>query len=156
VNRTIAVCSILLWIAVCICIAAARPSWLSDSNDYLKEFIHHDFLEFMGVVVTITLASSANLFIELNKLEDKLGRKHFTNTKRHVRDSAFTLIGLLVTSVILTVSKPIVLSGERSEVAVNGVAILIIIVSVLILIDLTIAAFHFEPPIVRGPANDDK
>jgi hypothetical protein len=148
-NRTIAVCVILVWIAVCVCIAAARPQWLSDSNEYLRSFMQHEFLEFMGVVVTITLASCANLFIELNKLEERLGGSHFPESKRHVRDSAFALIGALVASVALTILKPIVINGERSEVAVHGIAILIVIVSVMILIDLTVAAFHFEPPIIE-------
>ena len=67
-NRTIAACALIGWIVVIICVTAARPAWLSDSNGYLKEFLQHDFLGFMGVIITITLASASNLFIELNKL----------------------------------------------------------------------------------------
>jgi hypothetical protein len=147
-NRTIGVCVVLAWIAVCICIAAARPAWLSDSNEYLKTFLQHDFLEFMGVIVTITLASSATLFIELNKLEEKIGRRTFSSTKLQVKHSAFSLIGALVATVIITITKPIVINGERYEVAVNGLAILVVLFSVLILIDLTVAAFQFESPFV--------
>jgi hypothetical protein len=145
-NRTAAVCSLLAWVAIWLCVATTEPQWLGDSNRFMKSFLEQSFIEFMGVVVTITLASSANLFIELNKLEDRVKTRAFPKTKRHVKHSAFALIGALVVSVALSVIKPIVDCGERSQAIVNGFAVLVVLFSVLILIDLTVAAFHFEPP----------
>jgi hypothetical protein len=152
VNRVIAICTVIAWSAAWLVIVVAQPWVLSDSNKFLQGFLDHEFLGFMGVVVTITLASSANLFIELNKLEEKFDFAAFPNTKRDVKTSAFTLIGTLIASVFIAIAKPLVISGERSQAIVNGIAVTLIIFSVLILIDLTQSAFNLEPGL-RGPSD---
>lgn len=144
-NRTVAICSILCWVAVWLAIVVATPWMLSDQNQFLKGFVNHELLGFMGVIVTITLASASNLYIELNKLEAKAGAGAFSKSKADVRHSAFTLIGALVGSVILAIVKPIVICGARSEATVNGLAISILLLSALVLIDLTKAGFSLDP-----------
>lgn len=99
----------------------------------------------MGVVVTITLASAANLYIELNKLEDKLDLPAFSRSKANVRHSAYTLIATLIAAVVVVVVKPLVVVGEQSAAAVNGTALSILLVAILILVDLTQAAFNLDP-----------
>ena len=120
------------------------PWLLSDHNAFLKGFVNHEFLSFMGVVVTITLASAANLFIELNKLEDRLDTDAFTRTKGDVRSSAFCLVGALAAAILLVVLKPLVAVNEHIESVANSVALGIILFSVLILVDLTQAAFNLD------------
>lgn len=71
-NRTIAVCTSIVWTGAWITISLVKPWVFDDTNSFLKGFVNHEFLGFMGVIVTITLASAANLFIELNKLEEKI------------------------------------------------------------------------------------
>jgi hypothetical protein len=149
VNRTVAVCTLIAWSAAWLVIVVAQPWVLSDSNKFLAGFLDHEFLGFMGVVVTITLASSANLFIELNKLEEKLELAAFPQSKRDVKTAAFSLIGALVCSVFIAIVKPLVISGERSQAIVNGIAVTLIIFSVLILIDLTQAAFNLDPAVLK-------
>lgn len=144
-NRTIAVCVLIAWVALWLTLAAAAPWVLSDQNSFLKGFVNEEFLSFMGVIVTITLASAANLYIELNKLEDRVDKPIFRSTKRHVRHSAFTLIGALVSALVVVVLKPLLICGRSSEALVNGVAVTTIIISVMVLIDLTQAAFALDP-----------
>jgi hypothetical protein len=141
VNRTIVICALLAWFALWGVLVAAAPWAISDGNRFFKGFVNEQFLQFMGVIVTITLASSANLYIELNKVEDRMGKAVFTNSKRDVRHSAYFLIGLLVASVVAVILKPLLDYGPRSQAGMNGVAITIIILSVTVLIDLTQAAF---------------
>lgn len=143
-NRTIAICALIGWVAIWIALTAAAPWVLSDKNTFLAGFVNEEFLAFMGVVVTITLASAANLFLELNRLEDRVDQSIFRSTKRHVRHSAFALIGSLAASLILVVAKPVLVCGERSEALLNGVALSIILFSIMILIDLTQAAFSLD------------
>lgn len=145
VNRTIAVCALIAWAALWLTLIAAAPWTLSDQNDFLKGFVNEEFLSFMGVVVTITLASAANLYIEMNKLEDRANRAVFIQSKRDVRHSAYFLIGTLVAAIVTVILKPLLDCGERSQAAVNGVAVTILIVSVMTLIDLTQTAFALDP-----------
>lgn len=144
-NRTIAICAIVCWAALSAALIAAAPWAISDSNEFLEGFVNEEFLGFMGVVVTITLASAANLFIELNKLEEKIDASVFTRSKAGVRHSAYSLIATLVASIILVIVKPLLACGERSAAAVNALAITILIIAIMILIDLTQAAFALDP-----------
>lgn len=143
-NRTIAVVALLAWCAVWLSILAAAPTALSDDNAFLAGFMNHEFLSFMGVVVTITLASAANLHIELNKLEDKLDAPVFRGTKRDLRHSAFTLVGALVAAIVLVIIKPLVVGCAVPEAVANGAGVTILLISVLILIDITSAAFQLD------------
>jgi uncharacterized membrane protein YbhN (UPF0104 family) len=146
VSKAIAVCTIIVWVGAWITVSLIRPWVFDDTNTFLKNFVNHEFLGFMGVIVTITLASAANLFIELNKLEEKVNMAVFRSAKRHVKDSAFSLIGLLIASLVLVVVKPLVEDdGPTAQAISNGLALTIILVSVLILIDLTQAAFSLDP-----------
>lgn len=145
-NKTIAVCTVLVWVGSWITVSFTKPWVFDDTNTFLYGFVNHEFLGFMGVIVTITLASAANLFIELNKLEEKVNVPVFRLAKRHVKDSAFSLIGLLIASLVLVIVKPLVGHyGPTAQALSNGMAITIILVGVLILIDLTQAAFSLDP-----------
>lgn len=144
-NKTIASCSLIVWAGLCISLVAAAPWTISDSNSFLRGFVNQEFLSFMGVVVTITLASAANLYLALNSLEDRVDRPIFVRTKNHIRHSAYMLIVMLVCAFVLVIVKPLVVCGERSAAAINGAAISVVWISVLILIDLTKAAFNLDP-----------
>jgi hypothetical protein len=126
-------------------LSAVAPWVLSDNNAFLRSFVNHEFLSFMGVIVTITLASAANLFIEMNKLEEKVDEAVFRAAKNDVKHSAYTLVGALIASILLVIIKPLVNCGPIAESLLNGVAITIIIFSVMILIDLTQTAFSLDP-----------
>lgn len=144
-NRTIAVCAMMCWIAISVIIVVVKPSVISDQNSFLKGFVNHEFLGLMGVIVTITLASAGNLFIELNKLEDRADQSIFTKTKRSVKDSAFSLIWSLVFALLLVTAKPLFANNDASQAIANAGALTIILFSILILVDLTVAAFNIDP-----------
>ena len=144
-NKTIALCSMICWIAFWLIVTTVKPNILSDDNRFLREFVNQNFLSFMGVVVTITLASAGNLYIELNKLEDRADQSVFTRTKRDVRHSAFALIWALVAALVLVTIKPVVDADGHMMAFMNGLALTIILFSILVLIDLTKAAFNLDP-----------
>lgn len=113
------------------------PGWLNDSgNSFLKNFVGFELLSFLGVVVTITLASASNLHLELNKLEART-QKHFPKTRNSIRLSSYSLIGLLIIGFILAVTKPIVAGNDTCEALWNSSAIVIIVFNVFVLTDIT-------------------
>lgn len=145
-NRFSAAGALLIWTIVWILIAFNQPWVLSDANSFLKDFVGNDFLAFIGIIVTITLASIVNLLVEMSKLESNVGFKVFVKSRVDVKHSALSLIAALIVSVALVVAKPLICQGERSQAFANGMALGIIIFIVLILIDITMAAFQLEPP----------
>lgn len=147
-NKTIAKCSLISSIAVWIILSLATPWVLGDGNSFLREFVAHEFLNFLGVVVTITLASAANLHLELNKFEEQAKRRIFTNTRYLVKRSAYWMISMLLIAFLVVISKPLALGDNPSLITsslFNGAAVLIIFFNILVLIDLCQTAFKLEP-----------
>ena len=144
-NSTIAIVVLIGWAAFVVALAVFAPWPLSDANDFLKGFVTHEFLAFMGVVVTITLASAGNLYVEMNKLEDHHNRDIFTRSKQDVKDSAYWLVGSLVGSLVVVLVKPWVGFGAHGEALMNGAALGVLGFAVMILIDLLQAAFNLDP-----------
>lgn len=147
-NKTVAQCSVICATAVWILLSLLSPWVLSDQNDLLSNFISQGgFISFLGVVVTITLASAANLHLELNKMEEKVNKRVFTKTRLSIKKSAYWLIGMLLIAVLLSAIKSLVCNTEMVESFLNGACLLIVLFNVLVLIDLTQTAFALEPSI---------
>jgi hypothetical protein len=135
--------------AVCLVLAIATP-WVFDdkTNTFLRGFVNHELLNFLGIIVTITLASAANLHLELNKNEERAGRRGFVETRLRLRRSVGSLIAMLLFAVVLVVAKPLIaLAYPTESIAValpNAIAVLIVIFNVLVLIDLTYTIFKLS------------
>jgi hypothetical protein len=146
-TRTIGICTLLCAATVVIVIAAYSPSVLSDKNDFLHNFVNHELLGLLGIIMTITLASAANLHLEFNKIEERFKHRGLTKTRRGVVQSAYCLIGLFFVSVVIVVAKPIASHGEVSEALFNGGALFVLLWNILILIEMTQLAFAIGPTI---------
>jgi hypothetical protein len=125
-------------LAACV---VGNPAWLSDKNNYLKEFTTHDMLPVLGVVLAITLASAAQLHLEFNKIEELAGRRFLRNSRSGVRKAAYVLIWLFFGAVLVMLVKSIVNVNERVEAICNSLAIFFLIFSIFILISITEAVF---------------
>ncbi|AJP70985.1 hypothetical protein TS85_02820 [Sphingomonas hengshuiensis] len=126
-------------------ISLAAPKWMSDKNPFLREFVGADMLSFLGVVVTITLASTANLHFEFNKMEEAAGSAGFPKTRLRLRQSAYWLIGMLLIALALIVAKPWFGPSDVATSLANGAALLIVLFNLLVLIDITQMAFTISP-----------
>lgn len=146
-NKTVAQCSMIAAVVVWIVLSCVVPDVLSDKNTFLKGFVTHELLGFLGVIVTITLASAANLHLKLNELEEKVQKQVFSKTRSMVKKSAYWLIGMLLIALLLVVIKPVVANSNTVESIFNGAALLVVFFNILVLIDLTQSAFSLEPSI---------
>ncbi|MDV4168227.1 hypothetical protein [Rhodovulum sp. FJ3] len=118
------------------------PESVGDENAFLKGFVNHEFLNFMGVIVTITLASTANIHIELRKKEREAEEEFLDNTRRSVKQSAFSLIWALFLALVLVVVKPILPEAEVWQAIANTCSIAIILWGILVILDITKLAFR--------------
>lgn len=130
-----------LAVAFMVMVTVKAPWILGDSNNFLEGFVNHEFLNFMGIVVTITLASTASLHIELKKLEKEAGKEFLVRTKRAVRNSAYSLICAMLLSVVLVVVKPLLPSSETAAAFANSCALALILWGVSVIYDITRLAF---------------
>lgn len=144
-NKIVARCVFISSIAVYIVLSISAPWVLGDKNEFLKNFVNHEFLNLLGVIVAITLASAANLHLEFNKIEDMAKREILPRTRAKVKLSSIWLIALFALGFLTVTVKPLIPYSEISTSLVNGIAVLIVIFNILVLIDLTQLVFRIEP-----------
>lgn len=125
-------------------LSACQPHWISDDNSFLKEFIGQDLLSVLGIIVTITLASTANLHLQFNRLEDTFGEA-FKEARNATKAYAYLLIGLFFLSLVLVVLKPVLAQDKHWEAAFNGSGIIIVALNILSLMDIIGAVFAIPP-----------
>lgn len=146
-TRNIAICSLIAALAVVLICAIYNPSYLSDKNSFMLNFVNHELLALLGIIMTITLASAASLHLEFNKIEEKFQKRGLTETRRGVMQGAYGLIFSFLFAVVIVVLKPLLPHSETAEAISNGLALLILLFNVLILLDLTQLAFAIKPDI---------
>ncbi|MFU1478971.1 hypothetical protein ACM25N_15170 [Roseovarius sp. C7] len=135
----------MIFLLACAFMAAISflyPPVFGDENGFLSQFVNHEFLNFMGIIVTITLASTANLHLELRRKEKEAKEEYLSGTRTAVRKSAFSLIWALVLSVILVVTKPLIPEDQTWEALSNSFALAIILWGILVIYDITKLAFR--------------
>ena len=137
VARGIVICAVAVWIIL----SLAVPWVLADTNPFLKGFVNHKLLSFLGVIVTITFASAANLHIELTKIEEAAGQSCVVNTRASIKRWARWLIATLIVAVLVVLIKPWIAPDpvvhQTTASLLNGAALLIILADILVLINLT-------------------
>lgn len=144
-NKIVARCIFISSASAYVVISLCAPWVLSDKNTFLAGFVNHELLNLLGVVVAITLASSANLHLEFNNIEDAAGRVILSRTRAAVKKSAMWLIILFVLAFIITIVKPLIPASDIGYSFINGFAILIVLFNLLVLVDLTKLVFRIQP-----------
>jgi hypothetical protein len=145
VNKTIARCIFITASGIWLLLSITEPWVLSDQNTFLKNFVSHEVLNVLGVIMTITLASTANLHLELNRIENAVKKPILNKTRAAVKHSAFSMIICFALAVVAVVVKPHLPKTEIAISLVNGSALLIVLFNILVLADLTKLAFSIRP-----------
>lgn len=143
-NRTIGICSLVIAAGAVVAVAACQPSWLNDDNDFLKGFVNHEFLNILGVILAITLASTAQIHLWFNRIEERNGRRILNASRKELASSAYWLISLFLFGIILVVVKPH-MSGPHITALMNGAAIWILLFDAIIMWDITATIFNLGP-----------
>lgn len=144
-TKTTAWIALLILTAILGSASFCVPHYLSDAgNTFFKNFVNHELLSVLGVIVTITLASAANLHLEINKLQEKTGDK-FAEARTAIRLCSYSLIAVFIVAALLVMVKPAIGQAETGTALINSAVILLLVFSVGVLADLTAAIFAIEP-----------
>lgn len=119
-----------------------EPSLFGDENLFLAGFVNHEFLSFMGIIVSITLASTVSLHMALTRKEDEKGQCFLSGTKAAVRKSAFSLIWALIAAIFLVVTKAALPEVHPWDGLCNVAALAIILFGIFVMYDITKLAFR--------------
>jgi len=154
VSKVISRCIFTAAVGVWIVLSVSSPWVLSDKNSFLKDFVGGDLLNVLGVILAITLASSANLHLAFNSIENEVKKTFLVRTRAAVKKSAFSLIILFVIAVVAVVVKPLLPQSEISMSIVNGICLLVVLFNILVLTDLTALVFRIGPLYEIIPDNE--
>ena len=142
-------------LTVLLTVSACAPYLLSDQgNKFLAGFVNQELLSLLGVIVTITLASAGNLHLELNKIQDRT-KIPFTRTRTAIKLSAYSLIAIFIVAGALVVIKPMLGTDMRATAACNALAIVLIVFSLFVLVDLTRTVFAIPASTTLPEVPDD-
>lgn len=130
-------------LAVLMTVSFTDPHLLDDQNKFLAGFVDEDLLSILGFIVAVTLASSASIQFELNRIEDVTG-KAFVRARASLRKSAYSLIVLFGAAGILVVVKPVVPNVPRNLAVANSLAISIVFFNLSVMLDLTRTVFKIR------------
>jgi hypothetical protein len=99
----------------------------------------------MCVLATITLASTSSIHLAFNAIEERYKKRFLVKSRAGVRQAAYALIFLLGASIVLVMAKPLV--GEEASVVAfcNGLCVVILLWSILILLSITRLVFAINP-----------
>jgi hypothetical protein len=136
---------LITWFAISGSITITHPSWLSDDNSFLKNFVNHELLAYLGVIVTITLASVANLFVSLLRIEEDRSSAIFVKTKKDLKHISIALIYTLAMALPLVLIKPVLPDWDWVQALCNSVGVWLVLFSMLLLADTTLALFELDP-----------
>jgi hypothetical protein len=103
------------------------------NNQFLLNFINHEYLNTIGFMMTVIVASLIQVSLSLNSIEEKRNKKIFKNTRILLNRHLATVVILFLLSVALVLIKPYVESGRSY---INGICVSIVVVYALSLLDV--------------------
>lgn len=139
------ICVLVVFAGVMVVSTLATPDLLSDGNSFLKAFVGSEFLGVLAVILAITLASSAQLHLAFNQIEDHFKTKGLIKTRTSVRSDTYALIVLFMFGVADVVAKAALADQPWQESFFNGAALTILLWNVLLLHSLTRTVFAIPP-----------
>jgi hypothetical protein len=145
-NKIVSYCVIICWSTIVIVLSLTAPFIMSDQNSFFKEFVNHELLNILGVILAITIASAGQLHLELNSIEEKYSTNNrFIKTRAGIKSAVFWLVGLFFIGTILVSIKPLLCADTWAQALFNGAALLILIWNVLVLVSIIQTVFSIKP-----------
>ena len=131
-------------IALAAVISAAvicRPNWLAE-NQFLLEFVNHEVLGLMAVILTVTLASVANLHMAFNRIvmQKFKGNEELIDAangvKLELKDNAWYIFwGFIITVVVLLI-KGLNMGNETVLAISHGVVVWVLFLFIFCMYDI--------------------
>lgn len=145
-KQTAYICILVVSGGVLVTSTLAAPELLSDKNDFLKGLVGSEFLGVLGVILAITLASSAQLHLEFNKIEEHYKKRgSMARSRTAVRQDTYMLIVLFLAAIVIVVAKAWLGPSPRAQSFCNCAAMFVLLWNTLLLLSLTRTVFAIPP-----------
>ena len=156
--------SLFALMTVLLCWSIVEPAHLA-SNKFLDEFVSHEIMAFLIVVLTITFASVANIHLAVSRMQsgirdakarDELEREFATPLKAETRSSAYVLFWAFCVCACALLAKGQFPENEYVKAIVHSIAVVVVVANAMILYDIyrTVFALVSQPEIADEDGQD--
>ena len=156
--------SLFLLSAVLACLTITAPAPLAQ-NEFLDDFVSHEIMAFLIVVLTITFASVANIHLAVSRMQGGIKNDQFraslerdfaTPLKRETRSSAYLLFWAFCICAIALVIKGQFPTIAYVKSAVHSIAVVVVVINAMVLYDIyqTVFALVSQPEEADGEGQD--
>ena len=76
------------------CITIYNPSLINDDNKFLKSFVGYEFVSLLGVIASITIATTSQIHTMLNDIERAANKRILHKTRHGIQTDVLILIGI--------------------------------------------------------------
>lgn len=153
---------LVAFVLFCASATVCKPELLA-ANTFLKEFLNHEILALLAIILAITFASVANIHLSLNRITLRafgrrraLGSESSEPVRKEINSNAWTLFGGFIVCILSLIVKGIMPENIYIVSAMNGVALTVLLLSVLVFYDIYRVIFAVVgSPISAGEEPDD-
>lgn len=158
------VCGLSVLLVGLLCLTIVEPQPLA-GNKFLDEFISHEIMAFLIVVLTITFASVANIHLAISRMQGSIknvGAREQIETqfagplKQETRSSAYLLFWVFCVCATSLVIKGQVPENAYVKSAVHSIGIMAVVINAVVLYDIykTVFALVSLPEVKRDEEQD--
>ena len=125
-----------------------RPALLA-GNKFLVDFVNHEYINVLAVIVTVSLVSVTQIHLEYSRIERRFNMRVFSEARDQINLGALIMTTMLILAFVISFSKAEFASSPAALSFTHGLALLTVLVSVFIMYDLvrTVYALASEEPI---------
>ena len=142
---------IISWVSLFISVGSVAvvsvcyPQFLVE-NHFLKNFMNHEFLNILAVIMTVTAASTANIHLAFNRAEEKIKKpRYFQQARKEINQGAIVLILLFLLAIAVLIARSYYIHNITIVSLLNGAGLVILLINVLVLVDVTLTVFAIHP-----------
>lgn len=126
--------TLLVLAALFTLIAACEPAILA-KNQFLNDFVNHEYINVLAVIVTVSLVSVTQIHLEYSRIERRFKTRVFQDARSTVNTGALWLTSLFVFSFVLSFGRAAMSNNDVVISLIHGMALLTILCAIFIMYD---------------------
>lgn len=129
-------------------VAICRPDFLA-LNEFLVNFVNHEFINVLAVMVTVSLVSVVQIHLEYTRIERRFKKRVFSIARSKVNLSAAILVTLIIFAFPISFLKSEFADNNLALSVIFVLALLCILEAIFIMYDLvqTVCVMATEEPL---------
>lgn len=133
--------TLIAFAAVLAVTVISRPNWLSE-NEFLLDFANQEALALMAIILTVTLASVANIHVAINRLvSQRFGENAELKTmasevKSEITDNAWYIFWGFVVVIVVLLVKGLNMENEVVLAISHAIVLWILLLYILCMLDI--------------------